>query len=148
MRYEERLAVPRLWHVWAAVCAGVFGSYFTVYTDSAWVRAAVYAGMFAGMEAALWALGRARLTVTDQTVAAAGRVLPRDGVRDAVACSDIRTALAPGVHAVTRPWIRTGVWIRTAGEVWVLSCRHPDRFVAATDVRGHPLTSADSGRPG
>ncbi|WP_131766318.1 DUF3093 family protein [Candidatus Protofrankia californiensis] len=145
MRYEERLAVPRLWHVWAALCAGVFGSYFTVYTDSAGIRAAVYAGMFAGMEVALWVLGRARLTVTEETVTAAGRVLPRDGVHEVAVCSDIRTALAPGVYAVTRPWIRTGAWIRTVSDVWVVSCRRPDELVAAMDVSGRALTSADNG---
>ncbi|SBW22474.1 DUF3093 family protein [Protofrankia symbiont of Coriaria ruscifolia] len=145
MCYEERLAVPRLWHVWAVLCAGVFGSYFTVYTDSAGIRVSVYAGMFAGMEVALWVLGRARLTVTEETVTAAGRVLPRDGVREVAVCSDIRTVLAPGVYAVTRPWIRTGAWIRTVSDAWVVSCRHPDEFVAAMDVSGRALTSTDNG---
>ncbi len=145
MRYEERLAVPRLWHVWAALCAGAFGSYFTVYTDSPGARVAVYAGMFAGMEVALWVLGRARLIVTGETVTAGGRVLPRDGVREVAVCPDIRMALAPGVYAVTRPWIRTGAWIRMVNDVWVVSCRRPDELAAALDVSGRALTSTDNG---
>ncbi|WP_322755092.1 DUF3093 family protein [Frankia sp. Cas3] len=131
MRYEERLAVPRLWHLWAALCAGVFGSYFTVYTDATWTRAVVYGAMFTTMEAALWQLGRPRLAMTDEAMRAAGEMVDRADIRDAVACTDVRTVLVPGVYALTRPWIRTGVRVTTATGVWVLSSRHPGTLLTA-----------------
>ncbi|WP_322767491.1 DUF3093 family protein [Frankia sp. Cr1] len=131
MRYEERLAVPRLWHLWAALCAGVFGSYFTVYTDATWTRAVVYGAMFTTMEAALWQLGRPRLAMTDEAIRAAGEMVDRADIRDAVACTDVRTVLVPGVYALTRPWIRTGVRVTTANGVWVLSSRHPGTLLTA-----------------
>ncbi|WP_165486016.1 DUF3093 family protein [Frankia sp. Cppng1_Ct_nod] len=136
MRYEERLTVPRFWHLGAAVCAGIVGSYFTVYTDSTGIRVAVYGSLFVVMEVALWLLGRPRLTVTDETVSVAGQVVARDSVRDGAACADIRAVLAPGMFAVTRPWIRTGVWLRTADGVWVLSSRRPDELRAALGYQG------------
>ncbi len=134
MRYEERLAVPRLWYVWAAVCAGAFGSYFTVYADSALARLVAYGAMFAALAAALWLLGRPRLAVTDTSVRAAGRTISRDAVHGSVACTDIRTVLAPGMFALTRPWIRTGVRVDTATGAWVLSSRHPDELAMAINV--------------
>lgn len=136
-RYDERLGVPRLWHLWAAGFAAIAGSYAAAYVDGLAAEAAIYLAVFAVLEAGLRAGGRARIAVTgDGTLLAAGARVAVDDVADVEVLDDVRAALVPGTAAATRGWVRRGVLVRTrAAQDVVLSSRHPDRVAAAL---GHP----------
>jgi hypothetical protein len=97
-------------------------------------RAAVVGGVVLGGGTLLLALiGRVTVSVAGGRLSAAGRALPAAevvGVKTLDA-EGVRRALGPqgdpSALRVTRPWVRTAVYVTTsAGQGWLLSTRHPE----------------------
>jgi hypothetical protein len=134
-RFDERLTLPWGWQAFGAVLAFGLGGYFTAYGGSAAVTYLAWALIVVAALAALWWLGRPRITVADGalSVGRGSRTTHRvelTAVRGAQVAA-VRAALRPGCFAMTRPWVSRGVVIDTDRGRWVISSRRPELLVEA-----------------
>jgi Protein of unknown function (DUF3093) len=144
VRYDERLVVPRLWHLWTAGLTAIIASFPAAYVNSAAATIIVYAGVFAGLEVLLWLGGRASVRVGDGAVTVGATAVPLTDVTAVEVVGDVRSVLVPGRPAQTRPWVPRGVRLVTAdGPGWVLSTRRPERLAEAI---GAPVGERDTRR--
>jgi hypothetical protein len=137
--FDERLTVPIGWLAAAAVLAFGLGGYFTVYAGSAAVSAVAWVLIVAVTQAALWWLGRSRITVARGSLTVSNGSTRRRVALDAVLGARavaVRAALRPGCFAVTKPWVTSGVVLDTAQGRWVLSSRRPEELVQALGTAG------------
>lgn len=158
MDHDERLRVPWSWHLAGVAAAAVFGSYPAAYTNHPVTRIPTYLLALLLVEVALWLIGRPRVRVGGGLLEAGDRRLPLAGVLHAEVVPDVRRALRPGVCAVVRPWVPTGVLVESAAGRWVVSSRRPaDLVTAVTALVGPPAegrlptwrgSSADHGSGG
>ncbi|HMA46378.1 MAG TPA: DUF3093 family protein, partial [Frankiaceae bacterium] len=106
-----------------------------------------YLAAFVLAEVVLWLVGRARVRVAGGALEAGGCRLPLAEVLNAEVVADVKPLLRPGVHALVRPWLATGVLVESTTEIWVLSSRRPADLVAALTGPTTPVGSPQARPP-
>ena len=139
--YRETLRTPWWWYVIAAAVAALLAAEFHIgdlpLTD--WLSFGILIPLSLLL---VWWMGRSRLQISDGELRIRGAHLPMRFVSGAVALDGrtLRRVVGregdPAAFVEIRPWIGSGVqvWVDDADDptpYWIVSTRHPDRFVRA-----------------
>lgn len=141
--YRERLSVPVLWWVLAAICVALLGS-------EVWAGLGGFVPLLTYVVLALivgaflvnWSL--AVIEVTDGVLRAGGAELPLDKVAKVVPLDEEQAAQVRGPRAdpsarlLLRPYLKRAVYVAVADPAgdapyWLLATRKPDELAAAID---------------
>jgi len=146
--YAERLTVPLRWWVQATMLVATFwlAAIVAFPLDLAWIPWTVTGLLFLGIAAGLASYGRAQVAVTDHRTLVAGPAeIDLDLVGDVVALDADQTRSTAGRDAdaraflVLRPYLRHSVKVTITdpsdpAPYWLVSCRRPERVVAAVEA--------------
>ena len=143
MTYSERLKVPALWLVVAAL--GLLSLAVAVFAYLPVGQSAAFTGLaVVGAAAGLYAYGRTPLTVDGEAFTAGRYRLERSYIADAEAITgaDAAHAVGPGADyrafLFTRPFLSSLVRVDLADApdphpYWLVSTRHPGELAAAIE---------------
>lgn len=146
--YAERLTVPLRWWVQATMLVATFwlAAIVAFPLDLAWIPWTATALAFLLVAAGLTSYGRAQLAVTERRTLLAGRAeIDLDLVGDVVALDADQTRATAGrdadarAYLLLRPYLRHSVKVeitdpRDPAPYWLVSCRRPERVVAAVSA--------------
>jgi Protein of unknown function (DUF3093) len=150
--YRERLGVPALWWLAAAVCVLLLGTTLWAglsISDAVWV----YAVMGGATAATLLAWGSVSIEVTDAELRSGSQRLPlrQAGLVAALDAAQARELRGPGAdpaaYLLIRPYLPEAVYVELAGKppdrpYWLLGTRHPAQLAAAIE-RARPQADRD-----
>ena len=146
MDHSERLSVPLRWWAQGTMLVGSFWLAVLVATpDNEAIAWSVTAVALAIMVAAFLAYGSARVEVADGHLRAGRARIPLSYVGEVAALDAAGMRRAAGVDAdaraylLLRPYLKRGVRVELADPAdptpyWLVSCRRPDRVVAAVEA--------------
>jgi hypothetical protein len=141
--YRERLGVPAWWWLAATILILLIGT--MLWLGLSLVFAVLVYVVFGGLTtAALSALGKALIEVTDTEIVVAGRRLPlaeagEVSALDVAQTRELRFARAdPAAYLLARPYLPRSVYIEVAGRpadcpYWLIGTRRPAAFAAAIE---------------
>lgn len=143
--YAERLTVPLRWWAQGTMLIATFwlAAVVAFPVRLFWVPTAITAGALALLALALGTYGRVRVAVTDHRTLVAGRAeISVEHIGSTVALDAEHTRLVAGrdadvrAYLLLRPYLRRSVRVEVIDPAdptpyWLLSCRHPERVVAA-----------------
>lgn len=138
-RYEERLSVPRWWHLGSPVFGLLIGGEM-VLTDHPVVAASIVLGMTLLAEIVISGLGRARIVVADGRIRAGNWRLPVAAVRGVAQLTPEQMHAESrrrddSIYRCTASWVGPGLMLEVDDPddlpLWLISTRHPAALRAA-----------------
>jgi hypothetical protein len=148
VRYAERLVLPWWWWLPALAVATLLAA--EIHLGAPGLRAWMpYAILLPVSAVGLWWLGRIRVAVLGDALAVDDARLPVRFIAtiEALTPDQKRELLGPHLHplafVVQRPWIRGAVKVTLDDPddptpYWLVSCRRPDRLIAAVEAARSP----------
>lgn len=137
--YGETLSVPVAWWLLAVPSVITLGAYFYEVFSDPWPPV-IMAGLGAACAVLLLLLGRARIEVTGQVLAAGGRELQLGTVTQVMALDERQTSRLrgpradPAAYLYSRPYLKQSVYLATTDQrvpYWLIGTRHPAELAAA-----------------
>jgi len=137
--YVERLSVPVAWWLLAVPTVVTLGGYFFEVLNDPWPLV-IMAGLGALCAVALLLLGRPRIEMTGQVLAAGGSELQLSSVTQVIALDERQTARLrgpradPAAYLYSRPYLKQSVYLAVSDQrvpYWLIGTRHPAELAAA-----------------